>query len=89
MHDQVDSGPSGQYGEVSEPRTNTTKLIIFLVAAVAAIVFIAQNRDKVTLHFLFFDISSRVWVGFVISLALGALLGALIGRWWKRRKLRQ
>ena len=53
----------------------------------AAVVFVLQNSEKVTIHFLFIEVSARVWVGFVICLALGALLGALIGRWWRRRQL--
>jgi uncharacterized integral membrane protein len=86
MHEQADIG-AGPGPQAGQPKGYQTRLIIFGLAALAAIIFIAQNRDRVTIHFLFFDVSSRVWVGFVICLALGALLGALIGRWWRRRQV--
>lgn len=83
MHDQADIG--GPDVTISEP-SNRARWIIFGVVAICAVVFVLQNRERVTIHFLFIDVSARVWVGFVICLALGALLGALIGRWWRRRK---
>jgi uncharacterized integral membrane protein len=86
MHEQADIG-AGPGQPAGQPKGYQTRLIIFGLAALAAVIFIAQNRDRVTIHFLFFDVSSRVWVGFLICLALGALLGALIGRWWRRRQL--
>jgi uncharacterized integral membrane protein len=89
MHEQSDSDVRPNAGiTAGETKGVPNRVILFAIVALAAIVFIAQNREEVTIHFLFFDISSRVWVGFVISLVLGALLGALLGRWWKRRQLR-
>jgi uncharacterized integral membrane protein len=84
MHEQADIGGPGP--PVDQSKGVQTRLIIFGLAALAAIIFIAQNREEVTIHFLFIDVSSRVWIGFLICLALGALLGALIGRWWRRRQ---
>jgi uncharacterized integral membrane protein len=86
MHEQAETG-AGPGPQAGEQKGYQTRLIIFAVVALAAIVFVAQNREKVTIHFLFLDITARVWIGFVICLALGALLGALIGRWWRRRQV--
>ena len=88
MHDRADIGDTpGSNTGMDRPGSSPTRWIIFGIAAICAIVFVIQNSEKVTIHFLFIDVSARVWVGFVICLALGALLGALIGRWWRRRKL--
>jgi uncharacterized integral membrane protein len=86
MHEQTDI-TAGQGPQASQPKGYQTRLIIFGVVLLAAIIFIAQNREKVTIHFLFIEVSARVWIGFLICLALGALLGALIGRWWRKRQL--
>ncbi len=86
MHEQADIG-TGPAPQAGQPKGYQTRLIIFGVVALASIIFIAQNREKVTIHFLFIEVSARVWIGFLICLALGALLGALIGRWWRRRQL--
>jgi uncharacterized integral membrane protein len=85
MHEQTDIS-AGQGPPAGQPRSYQSRLILFGIIAVASIIFIAQNREEVTIHFLFIDVSSRVWIGFLICLALGALLGALITRWWRRRQ---
>ena len=88
MHDQADTGDTlGSNTGIEPPGSSRTRWILFGIVAICAIIFVVQNSEKVTIHFLFIDVSARVWVGFVICLALGALLGALIGRWWRRRKL--
>jgi uncharacterized integral membrane protein len=87
MQEQADiGGKPGVDAEAGGP-SNQARWIIFGIAAICAVIFVVQNSEKVTIHFLFIDVSARVWVGFVICLALGALLGALIGRWWRRRKM--
>ena len=87
MHEQADVGAGPGQDGVGQPKGYQSRLIIFGVVAIAAIIFVAQNREEVTIHFLFIDVTARVWIGFVICLALGALLGALVGRWWRRRQL--
>ena len=88
MHEYPESGgtPASDAG-FEPPSRGRTRWIIVAIVAMCAIIFVAQNRDKVTIHFLFIEVSARVWIGFVICLVLGALLGALITRWWRRRQL--
>lgn len=58
------------------------------VAIILAVVFIAQNNEGVELHFLTFELSTRLWVGLLASLVLGALLGQGIEALWERRRRR-
>ena len=58
------------------------------VAIILAVVFIAQNNERVHLHFLTFELSTRLWVGLIASLVLGALLGQGIEALWDRRRRR-
>lgn len=51
------------------------RAIIGLVALVLALIFIFQNNENVRIHFIFFTAHSRLWVGFLLSLVFGALLG--------------
>jgi uncharacterized integral membrane protein len=51
------------------------RLIGFLVVLILAIIFVVQNRKNVTTHFVFFTVTAKLWVGFLVSLALGALIG--------------
>lgn len=60
-------------------------ILLILVAAVTA-VFIAQNRERTNIEFLFLDFNSRVWTAIVISLLLGVLLDRLILMWWRRAR---
>jgi uncharacterized integral membrane protein len=66
-------------------RARLPRLIIAAVAAIYGIIFIALNRTHVKIHFLFFTVTSRLWVGFLVCLALGALLGQAFGAYRKRR----
>jgi uncharacterized integral membrane protein len=51
------------------------RAILGLVALVLAILFIVENNKMIRIHFIVFTAHSRVWVGFLVSLVLGALLG--------------
>jgi uncharacterized integral membrane protein len=55
-------------------------LIIGVLIGVAAIDFIAQNRDRVTIHFLFFSFHWRIWVALVITGVASVLAAELVGR---------
>lgn len=61
------------------------RLIAFAVVVILAVVFVAQNRSRVKLHFLFFDPYWRVWVAMAVSFVLGVLADRLFGAWWRRR----
>lgn len=91
MHDHSDHhdeiGNSGQEFKGRGGGVSPT-LIGFIVLAVAAVVFIVQNSDRSKVRFLFFSVTTRVWVGVAIALVLGAVLDRLFAMWWRRRKER-
>jgi uncharacterized integral membrane protein len=65
------------------------RLVIAVVAVVLAVLFVVQNNDKVETSFIFFDVTARVWVGLLVALVLGALLGQAVEALWERRKKRR
>jgi uncharacterized integral membrane protein len=62
------------------------RLLIIGVVIVVAVIFMAQNNDRVELNFLFVSIDARLWVGLLLTLLLGAVLGQVAERLWERRK---
>jgi uncharacterized integral membrane protein len=62
---------------------------VVAVAVIYAIVFISLNRTRVRIHFVFFTVTTRLWVGFLVCVALGALLGHAVGVYRRRRSTRQ
>jgi uncharacterized integral membrane protein len=56
----------------------------FLVAIVAA--FVLQNRDRMPVNFLFFEINSRQWVNLIVAVAFGVVLDRSFIGWRKRRR---
>lgn len=58
------------------------------IAILVAVLFMAQNNERVELNFLVFDVATRLWVGLLATLVLGALLGQGIEMLWARRKRR-
>ena len=55
-------------------------LIIGILIGLAAIDFIVQNRDRVTIHFLFFSFHWRIWVALVITGVASIVAAELVGR---------
>jgi uncharacterized integral membrane protein len=51
-----------------------------LVLAVLAVVFIAQNRDRMQISFFTLDVSAPTWLLLTIMTVLGIAVGALLGR---------
>ncbi len=81
-YDDRQPGPEGRNGP---------SLFLFLLIAVAAItaVFIAQNRERTRIEFLFVDFTSRIWTAIAIAIALGVLLDRLVTMWWRRARKRR
>jgi uncharacterized integral membrane protein len=61
-----------------------TRLILSAIVLIYAVVFIVLNRGKVKIHFVGFTVTSRLWVGFLVCIGLGMVLGLAIGAY--RRK---
>lgn len=70
----------------TEPRNIPWRFIsfAFLVAIVAA--FVLQNRDRMPVNFLFFEINSRQWVNLIVAVAFGVILDRLFIGWRKRHR---
>jgi uncharacterized integral membrane protein len=66
-----------------------TRLLVAAAAVVLAILFVMQNSDRVETSFVFFDVTTRLWVGLLVALVLGALLGQAAEAIWERRKKRK
>jgi uncharacterized integral membrane protein len=73
-----------------EPQAGSTKvppkLIVGIVLAVLALVFIFQNTEKREVNFLFWDISAPTWLWMLIVFAAGVVVGLLIPRFRNRGK---
>ena len=73
------AGPAGRNGP-------SIFLILLIVVAIVAAVFIAQNRERTNIEFLFLDFNSRVWTAIVIAIGLGVLIDRLVQMWWRRAR---
>jgi uncharacterized integral membrane protein len=91
MTEASGNGPWGGAGEgrSSVDKGRATRLAVAGIAILVAVVFIAQNNDRVELNFLVLSVTTRVWVGLLVSLALGALLGQGAEALWARRRSRR
>ncbi len=72
-------GPAGRNGP-------SLFLILSIVVAAVAAVFIAQNREEAEIQFLFFDGTFRIWTAIAFSILLGVLLDRMILMWWRRAR---
>jgi uncharacterized integral membrane protein len=71
-----------------DERKVSPALIGGIVLALAAIDFVVQNRDKVKIHFLFFEFESRVWTLLLITSVLAIVATELLSRVIRRRRNR-
>ena len=80
-NDQYDAqpGPEGRNGP-------SLFLILAIIVAAIAAIFIAQNREEAEIQFLFFDGTFRIWTAITFSIALGVLLDRMILMWWRRAR---
>ena len=60
-------------------------LIVGIVIGLAALDFIVQNRDRVTIHFLFFSFHWRIWVALTITGVLSIVAAELVGRHLRKK----
>ena len=60
-------------------------LILGIVIGLAAVDFIVQNRDRVTIHFLFFSFHWRIWVALTITGVASIVAAELVGRHLRNR----
>jgi uncharacterized integral membrane protein len=67
-------------------RDYVPRLVVALLALVAAVIFVAQNSTHVETKFLFFDFTARLWVVILVSILLGAGLGQAVGLLRRRRR---
>jgi uncharacterized integral membrane protein len=75
-------------GKPSEARGGaiSARLVVALLALIAAVIFVVQNDNRVETNFLFFDGTPRLWVVILVSILLGALLGQVAGVVARRRR---
>jgi uncharacterized integral membrane protein len=94
-NDQAEPTAGGEWSEFRDGKAVTGKgrdrdvaprAIVALLALIAAVVFIAQNRNRVETTFLFFEGTPRLWVVILVSLILGALLGQAVALLARRRR---
>jgi uncharacterized integral membrane protein len=60
------------------------RITIAAVCLIYAIIFIVLNSKSVRIHFGFVTVTSHLWIGFLLCLVLGALLGQAFGMWRRR-----
>jgi uncharacterized integral membrane protein len=75
-------------GEVGGRRQVPSRLIVAGVALIVALVFIFQNSERVETTFLVFNVTTRLWVGLLVALLVGAILGQAVEVAWNRRRRR-
>jgi uncharacterized integral membrane protein len=69
-----------------EERGVPWKLVGFVVLVAVVAIFVLQNRDRMPVNFLFFEINSRQWVNLIVAVAFGVSLDRLFIGWRKRRR---
>jgi uncharacterized integral membrane protein len=51
------------------------RIIVGILIVVYVILFIVLNSQSVKIDFVFFNVRSRLWVGFLVCVVLGGVLG--------------
>ncbi len=60
------------------------RIVIGLIILVYVILFIVLNSTSVKIDFVFFSVRSQLWVGFLVCLVLGGVLGGAFSAYRKR-----
>ncbi len=80
--------PSGSAGAATPRATRSSftrlaaawwALVVGLVILIVLLVFVAQNTESITVHFLMFHWSLPVGVGYLLSAVAGATTTVLVG----------
>jgi lipopolysaccharide assembly protein A len=69
-------------------RDTPWRLIIAVVLAVLALIFVFQNRARVSMHYLWANFTSPLWLMLVVTLLIGVVIGWLVRRRAGRRGYR-
>jgi uncharacterized integral membrane protein len=69
-------------------RRQLSRLVAAGVALLVGVIFVVQNSERVETTFLVFNVTTRLWVGLLVALLLGAVLGQAIEAVWNRRRRR-
>jgi uncharacterized integral membrane protein len=86
----VPPGPAANSAGVASVRTTRASsftrlaaawwaLVVGLLILIVLLIFVAQNTESVTAHFLMFDWSLPVGVGYLLSAVAGATTTVLVG----------
>lgn len=65
------------------------KFVVLGVVLLLILVFILQNTEEVHFDFLFWGFSVSLWIMFVITLVVGALLGMAVSAMLRVRKRKE
>jgi uncharacterized integral membrane protein len=65
------------------------RLVLAGLAILVAVLLVVQNNDRIELNFLVFEVTTRLWVGLLVTLVLGAVLGQAAEALWARRRRRR
>jgi hypothetical protein len=93
----LDPQYSNVQGDDANPliqETGITRVQLVKLGLVAAILgvcvaFVMQNDTHVETSLVLFSVKTQLWIGLVISLAVGALMGQAEGLIWQRRRRRR
>lgn len=69
-------------------RRQLSRLVVAGLALLVGVIFVVQNSERVETTFLVFNVTTRLWVGLLVALLLGALLGQAVEAVWNRRRRR-
>jgi uncharacterized integral membrane protein len=69
-------------------RRQLSRLVFAGLALLVGVIFVVQNSERVETTFLVFNVTTRLWVGLLVALLLGAILGQAVEAVWNRRRRR-
>lgn len=58
--------------------SRTARWVIAGLLVLGGVVFVLQNREPVTLRLIAVDVSAPLWIAFVATMLLGAVIGWLV-----------